>query len=70
MTTPRRGKTTTPRKTIYCPATPDLYVILDTLRRAKQRQTGQRVTLNAVVLELVRTHPSVAPRLPPPLPDE
>jgi hypothetical protein len=59
----------TPRKTIYCPATPDLYAVLDILRRERQRQTGQRVTLNAVVLELVRTHPAIGPKLPAPLPD-
>ena len=70
MTTPRTGRTMTPEKTIFLKATPDLYVLLDQLRRDKQRQTGQRVTLNSAVLELVLTHPRIAPRLPRPLPDE
>jgi len=47
---------------------PDLYAVLDILRRERQRQTGQRVTLNAVVLDLVRTHPIVTAKLPQPLP--
>jgi len=64
----RKGRTTLPKKTIYCPAAPDLYATLDRLRRAKMRQTGQRVTLNAVVLELVLTHPTILAMLPPPLP--
>ena len=62
------GVAKTINKTIYCPATPDLYATLDRLRRAKMRQTGQRVTLNAVVLELVRTHPQVLAILPEPHP--
>jgi hypothetical protein len=63
------GWSTTPRRTICCPAEPELYVVLDALRRAKQRDTGSRVTLNAVVLELILTHPRVAPKLPRPLPE-
>jgi hypothetical protein len=64
----RSGAASTQRKTIYCPAMPDLYAVLDSLRRERQRQTGQRVTLNAMVLDLVRTHPRVTAKLPQPLP--
>ena len=64
------GSTSKPVRPICCPAQPDLYVVLDALRRAKQRETGGRVTLNGMVLELILTHPRVAPKLPPPLPDD
>ena len=64
------GSTMQVRRTIACPAQPDLYVVLDALRRAKQRETGGRVTINGMVLELILTHPHVAPKLPQPLPDD
>ena len=51
--------TPTTRTTIYCPASPDLYSKLDYLRRAKQRETGKRVSLAEIVLELVITHPAL-----------
>lgn len=51
------------RTTIYCPASPELYQALDTLRRARQRETGKRVSLAEIVLGLVQTHPAVEPSL-------
>jgi hypothetical protein len=47
------------RTTIYCPAPPDLYIALDALRRVKQCDTGKRVSLAEIVLELLQTHPDV-----------
>jgi hypothetical protein len=46
-------------KTVYIPASPEIYAALDTLRRAKQQQTSKRVSLAAIALELIQTHPTV-----------
>lgn len=56
------------RTTIYCPASPELYQALDTLRRGHQKDTGRRVSLAEIVLGLVLTHPTIKPMLPPKTP--